>query len=156
MSAGELVLHAVDEGQGSPVLVLHGFTGSVHSMGEIAAGLRDRHRVLRLDLIGHGESPAPEDAAAYSMERSVAQISAALEAHGIERAHVIGYSMGGRAALALAAWQPERVRSAILIGASAGLADPAARAARIRDDAALAAKIERDGLDEANLRGSAE
>ena len=147
MSGPELALHGIDEGRGTPLLLLHGFTGSTQSMAGIAAGLRERQRVLRLDLVGHGESPAPRQPAAYSMERCVAQIAAALDSHAIERAHVIGYSMGGRAALALAAWRPERVNSALLIGTSAGLADPAARAARVRADEALAQRIERDGLE---------
>ncbi|MBW2269624.1 MAG: 2-succinyl-6-hydroxy-2,4-cyclohexadiene-1-carboxylate synthase [Deltaproteobacteria bacterium] len=147
MSAPELALHGVEEGRGSPLLVLHGFTGSSESMAGVAAGLSGRHRVLRLDLLGHGESAAPREPAAYSMERCVAQISAALDARAIERAHVIGYSMGGRAALALAAWRPERVRSALLVGASAGLADPKAREARVRDDEALAQRIESEGLE---------
>jgi 2-succinyl-6-hydroxy-2,4-cyclohexadiene-1-carboxylate synthase len=147
MSAAELALHAIDEGRGTPVLVLHGFTGSALSMEAVAAGLRDEHRVLRLDLVGHGASPAPATPTEYSMQRCVAQIAAALDAHGIDRAHVVGYSMGGRAALALAAWRPQRVRSALLVGTSAGLADPTARAARVRDDEALADRIERDGLE---------
>jgi 2-succinyl-6-hydroxy-2,4-cyclohexadiene-1-carboxylate synthase len=146
MSPAELALHGIDEGRGAALLLLHGFTGSSESMAELGAGLRLRHRVLRLDLVGHGESPAPRELEAYSMERCVAQIVAALDARGIERAHVIGYSMGGRAALALAAWQPERVNSTLLVGASAGLADPAARAARIADDEALAERIESGGL----------
>ena len=147
MSAPPLALHGIEAGRGTPLLVLHGFTGSTESIGGIAAGLHGRYRVLRLDLVGHGKSPAPHQPAAYSMERCVAQIADALDARAIERAHVIGYSMGGRAALALAAWRPERVNSMLLIGTSAGLADPKARAERVRDDEALAQRIERDGLE---------
>lgn len=142
-----VVLHARVDGDGPPVLVLHGFTGSGESMSELAAGLRDRWRVVRLDLVGHGESDAPHAAAEYTMECCVDQVAAALDSLGIAATHVIGYSMGGRTALALAAWRPERVRSAILIGASAGLADAGARAERRRADEALAVDIERDGLD---------
>jgi len=142
-----VALHARVDGDGPPVLVLHGFTGSGESTSELAAGLRDRWRVVRLDLVGHGESDAPHAAAEYTMERCVDQVAAALDSLGIGSAHVIGYSMGGRTALALAAWRPERVRSAILVGASAGLADAAARAERRRADEALAVRIEQDGLD---------
>jgi len=142
-----VALHTRVEGDGLPVLVLHGFTGSSESMSEIAVGLRDRWRVVRLDLVGHGESPAPHGAADYTMERCVDQVTGRLDALGIDSAHVIGYSMGGRAALALAAWRPERLRSAILVGASAGLADAGARAERRRADEALATRIEREGLE---------
>ena len=148
MSATQIVLHGIESGRGTPLLVLHGFTGSTESMTGVAAGLSRRYRVLQLDLIGHGKSPAPREPTAYSMESCVAQIADALAAREIERAHVIGYSMGGRAALALTAWRPELVSSALLIGTSAGLADPAARAARIRADEALAQRIERDSLED--------
>lgn len=142
-----VALHARVEGEGAPVLVLHGFTGSSESMDGVAAGLCDRWQTVRLDLVGHGESEAPRDAAEYTMERCIEQVTAALDRLGIGSAHVVGYSMGGRAALALAAWHPGRVRSAILVGACAGLADAAARAERRRADEALADRIEREGLD---------
>ena len=103
---------------------------------------------MRLDLVGHGRSDAPQDALEpYTMESCVAQVAGALDALGIPQAHVLGYSMGGRVGLALCAWRPERVRSALLIGASAGLEEAGARAARRRQDEALAERIEREGLE---------
>ena len=101
VDASGVGVRAVVEGSGAPVLVLHGFTGRAESMEPVAAGLRGAFRVVRLDLVGHGESDAPRDAAPYSMERCVDQVAAALDALGISRAHVIGYSMGGRTALSL-------------------------------------------------------
>jgi len=134
------------EGAGPPLLLLHGFTQSGRSLAPLAAGLRDAYRCLRVDLLGHGASDAPLDASAYAMERCTAQLAALLDALGIGRAHVFGYSMGGRAALALAALRAERVASLLAVGASAGIEDAAARAARVRDDEALAARIEREGV----------
>ncbi|HJO24030.1 MAG: 2-succinyl-6-hydroxy-2,4-cyclohexadiene-1-carboxylate synthase [Myxococcota bacterium] len=142
-----IALHAKVEGVGAPVVVLHGFTGSSESMSGLVTGLRDRWRVMSLDLIGHGASPAPRDTAHYTMERCVDQVAATLDRLDTGPAHVIGYSMGGRSALALAAWRPESVRSAILVGASAGLASADARADRRRTDEALADRIEREGLE---------
>ncbi|MCX5736977.1 MAG: 2-succinyl-6-hydroxy-2,4-cyclohexadiene-1-carboxylate synthase [Proteobacteria bacterium] len=139
-------LFVVEEGQGTPVLVLHGFTGSSASMSGVAGALRDRHRVVRVDLVGHGRSDAPQHVAAYRIERCVAQLASVLDALTIPRAHVLGYSMGGRVALALAALLPARVASVLAIGARAGFEDPAERTARVRDDEALAARIERDGV----------
>jgi 2-succinyl-6-hydroxy-2,4-cyclohexadiene-1-carboxylate synthase len=173
VEAGGLRLHAALEGDGPPLLVLHGFTGSTESMEGVAAGLRDSFRGVRLDLVGHGRSDAPELALPslgsaslggpaspgladfpspgslepYTMESCVAQVAGALDALGIPQAHVLGYSMGGRVGLALCAWRPERVRSALLIGASAGLEEAGARAARRRQDEALAERIEREGLE---------
>jgi 2-succinyl-6-hydroxy-2,4-cyclohexadiene-1-carboxylate synthase len=179
VEAGGLRLHAALEGEGPPLLVLHGFTGSSESMEGVAAGLRDAFSSVRLDLVGHGRSEAPQPCSSswsslgsaslrgpaspglagrsslgsgdsldpYAMQSCVAQVAEALLALGIPQAHVLGYSMGGRVALALCAWRPERVRSALLIGASAGLEDAGARAARRREDEALAARIEREGLE---------
>lgn len=147
MSRSAVRLHVASSGRGTPVAVLHGFTGSGESMAEVAAALDAHHRVLCVDLVGHGRSPAPDDPAEYSMRRCVAQVVDALDRANAARVHLLGYSMGGRTALALAAWHPERVRSALLVGASAGIADPAARAARIRQDEVLAERIETEGIE---------
>jgi len=142
-------LRAVVEGPESapPVLVLHGFTGSAESMACVAAPLADDHRVARLVLVGHGESDAPDDVAPYAMDACTRQVAAAAIALGFERPHLVGYSMGGRTALATAVAFPDRFASVSLIGATAGIADEADRAARIAADEALADRIERDGLE---------
>ena len=144
-SAG-IRLHRCVEGSGPPLLLLHGFSGSSESLDDAASRLQHRFQTIRLDLIGHGRSPSPTDPSAYSMQSCVAQIVDALDELGIESAHVLGYSMGGRVALALGAWQPERVRSALLVGASAGLADARRRVERVARDEALASRIESGGL----------
>jgi 2-succinyl-6-hydroxy-2,4-cyclohexadiene-1-carboxylate synthase len=146
IATGGVNLHAVVEGDGPPVVILHGFTGGAASMAGAAAGLRERHRVIRIDLVGHGESDAPRDGAAYRMESCVDQVAGVVDALDARPAHFIGYSMGGRVALALCLWRPELAASAILIGARAGIADEGERAARVRDDRALADRIEREGV----------
>lgn len=145
-AAGGFRLHVELEGAGPPVVVLHGFTGSGRSMSGVSCMLSASHRTLRIDLPGHGRSDAPRDRNAYSMERCLAQLEAVLAALDVRRAHWLGYSMGGRVALAFAVAHPERVRSALLVGPRAGIADPEARAARVRDDEALASRIEREGV----------
>jgi 2-succinyl-6-hydroxy-2,4-cyclohexadiene-1-carboxylate synthase len=146
VDAAGVRLHVAIEGSGPDVLLLHGFTGSGRGMAGVAAGLRDAWRTLRLDLPGHGRSEAPHAVAAYAMPSCVAQVVAALDALGARRPHLVGYSMGGRVALALAAAAPERFASATLIGASAGIADPRERAARRSADEALARRIESEGI----------
>ena len=115
-------------------------------MAAIAKGLSDSYRTLSLDLIGHGRSDAPPDPAAYSMPRCVGQVASVLDELDVRDAHLIGYSMGGRVGLALCAAQAKRIASALLIGARPGFADREARAARIRDDEALAERILREGI----------
>ena len=142
-------LRAVVEGpeSGRPVLVLHGFTGSAESMEGVASPLAADRRVARLELVGHGASDAPEAVAPYAMEACARQVVAAASALGFERPHLVGYSMGGRTALATAVAHPGRFSSVTLIGATAGIADEGERAARIAADEALADRIEREGLE---------
>jgi len=142
-------LRAVVEGPatGRPVLVLHGFTGSAESMQGVASPLATDARVARLELLGHGESEAPEDVAPYTMDAVARQVVQAGAALGFERPHLVGYSMGGRTALATAVAYPDHFASVTLIGATAGIADEAERAARITADEALADRIEHEGLE---------
>ena len=139
-------LHAIVEGDGTPVVLLHGFTGSAASLADTAAGLRDHHRTIRIDLVGHGESDAPRDATAYDMRSCADQVAGVTLALDARPAHFIGYSMGGRVALALCVWRPDLVASALVIGARAGIDDAAERAVRVRHDCALADRIEREGV----------
>jgi 2-succinyl-6-hydroxy-2,4-cyclohexadiene-1-carboxylate synthase len=147
IDAGGVRLHVAEMGSGTPVVLLHGFTGSARAMARVAEGLCGSHRILSVDLIGHGRSSAPRDAAAYSMTACVGQLAAALDELGVRDAHWIGYSMGGRVALAFGVAHPARVASALLVGASAGIRDLQQRADRARDDEALAERIEREGVE---------
>jgi 2-succinyl-6-hydroxy-2,4-cyclohexadiene-1-carboxylate synthase len=133
------------------LVVLHGFTGSIESMeGTIRALAKDRSRpgsLWAVDLVGHGESDCPGLPDAYSMDACVDQVVDALNAVGLQRADWLGYSMGGRVALSAAVRRPERVRRAVLVGASPGIAASGARAARVRDDEALAARLLDRGIE---------
>ncbi|MHB8377004.1 MAG: 2-succinyl-6-hydroxy-2,4-cyclohexadiene-1-carboxylate synthase [Dehalococcoidia bacterium] len=141
-----LHLNVETAGEGVPLLLLHGFSGSAATWepyAEAWAGFR----TIAVDLIGHGASDAPPDESRYTMTRCVADLSALLDALGVGRAAVLGYSMGGRVALHLALAAPERVAALILEGASPGIEDPAERRARVASDRALADDIERDGVE---------
>jgi 2-succinyl-6-hydroxy-2,4-cyclohexadiene-1-carboxylate synthase len=131
-----------DDASGTPVLALHGFTGSGADWAPIATGLGVP--VLAPDLLGHGDSPAPLDAEAYAMDRVVEQVLAWC---GPSSAwSVLGYSMGGRVALRLALRLGPRLRRLALVGASPGIEDAAARHERAERDAALADAIEARGM----------
>lgn len=135
-----------EHGRGAPVLLLHGFTGSSADWGGLMAALGDRYRLIAPDLPGHGGSAAPDDPERYGMARVAADLTALLDRMDAARAHLLGYSMGGRLALYLAVSAPERWRSVILESTSPGLADPAEREARRWRDEALADEIEREGI----------
>ena len=122
-------------GGGPPVVLVHGFSQTRHSWGPLLPHLEGRSLVLP-DLPGHGS--AGHDAADLTE-------TARLVAETGGRAVYIGYSMGGRVALRLALDHPEDTLALVLIGATAGIDDPAERAARRRADTALADRIEQGG-----------
>lgn len=115
-----------DSGAGEAVVLIHGFTrtAAAWTASGFAAGLTRNHRVLALDCRGHGRSDRPTGPAAYGacMADDVLRL---LDHTGVDAAHVIGHSMGGRIALRLAATRPDRVRSAVLIASGGTLASRA-------------------------------
>jgi 2-succinyl-6-hydroxy-2,4-cyclohexadiene-1-carboxylate synthase len=134
-------------GSGPPVLLLHGFTGTMENWQPHTAVLAESFRVLAVDLPGHGQTSAPADPARYRMEQVAADLAQFVSDLTGRPANLLGYSMGGRLALYLAIHYPALVRSLILESASPGLDDVAARQVRIRQDEALAGRIEREGIE---------
>lgn len=132
----------------SPTLVmLHGFTGSAAGWGSHLDTLAaDGRRVIALDLPGHGQSAAPDDPRCYTIEYCQQIILTALQELSVGRGEAVlmGYSMGGRIALYTAF--SGFFRALVLESASPGLADPVEREQRRMSDEALAASIERDGV----------
>ncbi len=133
-------------GEGPALVILHGFTESAHAWSEVAASMTSASRIIRIDLVGHGASDAPDDEAAYTMDACVAQLARIAAELGLRRATWLGYSLGGRVALHLAAAHPALVRSLILESTSPGIPGAAERAARRAADAALAARIRAGGV----------
>jgi 2-succinyl-6-hydroxy-2,4-cyclohexadiene-1-carboxylate synthase len=142
-----LRLHVERAGDGPALLLLHGFTGSAESWAPLRATLGGRWTTIAVDLPGHGRSSAPDDPARYALPRVADDLAAVLDALAIERAAVLGYSMGGRTALHFALRHPARVAALVLESASPGAGDAAERAARLASDAALADAVEREGVE---------
>jgi 2-succinyl-6-hydroxy-2,4-cyclohexadiene-1-carboxylate synthase len=134
-------------GSGPPLVLLHGFTGSAANWEPHLAAFERHFSVYAIDIIGHGQSDAPIDLMHYRMEQAVDDLRALLDRLDLASIALLGYSMGGRVALQLALAAPERIRALVLESASPGIAEPVERAARVRADEALAASIERDGLE---------
>ena len=106
-----LELHAETTGQGAPLLLLHGLFGSATNWRSVARALGDRHEVHALDLRNHGASPWADTMGYREMADDV---RALLDRQGIDQASVLGHSMGGKVAMALALSHPERVRRLIV------------------------------------------
>ena len=109
------------------VLLLHGLGSSADDWALQTPALIERYRVLAVDLPAHHRSARPRGA--FSVERMAAMVDALLETLGIARAHVVGLSLGGCVALALALGAPARVRSLVVVNGFARLRPSGLRAA---------------------------
>ncbi len=140
-------LATATRGSGEPVVVVHGFTGSGEAMAPLVDRL-DGWRRIAVDLPGHGRSSAPAKLSCYSVEALAESVAGLAAAVPDGPCHVVGYSMGGRIALALAAAHPHVCRSLTLVSATAGIDDQAERARRRQADEALADRIGQHGLEQ--------
>lgn len=117
------------------VVLLHGFTHTGASWDPVVSALGERYRAVAIDIRGHGSASGREPVALEGVLEDLAAVAPG-------RFTLVGYSMGGRIALHAALALPERIERLVLIGASPGIADPAEREARLRDDERLAGEIE--------------
>ena len=131
-------------GDGPPVTLLHGFTQSGRSWRELVSRMPEGWKWIVPDLRGHGQT-VTRPGAPCSMDACTDDLVALWEEMDIGRTHLVGYSMGGRLALHVAAKRPERLLSLLTVGAHAGLDDDA-RVGRQRGDEALAERIEKEGI----------
>jgi pimeloyl-ACP methyl ester carboxylesterase len=116
-----------DIGSGAPVMFLHGFALDRTMWAAQTSALAGQSRCLAIDIRGFGESPP---APPFSMDRYADDAVAVLDAAGMERATVVGLSMGGYTAFALWRRHAERVRALVLADTKAGVDGPDARARR--------------------------
>ena len=117
--AAGVAVRYVDEGSGVPVVLVHCFGGDFDSQFAatgIFPALVQAHRVLGMGLRGHGKSGKPHDPRAYGAQMTL-DIVRLLDHAGVERAHVVGYSMGAHLVAQLLTLAPERMLSATLGGA---------------------------------------
>ena len=107
-----------DRGAGPVVVMLHGFGASSFSWRAVDSALADRFRVLSVDLSGFGYTERPRGKEPYTRDGQGQLVLGVLDVLGIERAHLVGHSYGGAIAMALAARQPERFDSLVLVDAA--------------------------------------
>jgi 2-succinyl-6-hydroxy-2,4-cyclohexadiene-1-carboxylate synthase len=145
LDVGDASLSYFVTGEGRPVTLLHGFTQRGHSWHEVIARMSEGWRWIVPDLRGHGDTQIWKGAAC-TMDACTKDLVKLWDALEVEKSHLVGYSMGGRLALHIAARRPDRVLSVLTIGAHAGLEEDA-RQGRRQGDEALAARIEQDGIE---------
>lgn len=115
------------EGEGSPILLVHGFA-STHQVNWVATSwsrtlIEAGYRVIMADGRGHGASDKPHDAADYALEAMAGDVVALLDHLGEPGADLMGYSMGGMVSLVAAATYPERFDHVIAAGVGERLLD---------------------------------
>ena len=102
-----MILHAVDSGGGgAAVVILHGLFGAASNFGVVQRRLSETHRVIAVDLRNHGQSPHDKAMGYTVMAADVAETLASL---GVGSCAVVGHSMGGKVAMALALTMPSTV-----------------------------------------------
>lgn len=124
---GPVELAYLDEGEGEPIVLVHGFASSKEvnwvQPGWFATLTGAGRRVIALDNRGHGTSTKLYDPAEYHTERMAQDVHALLDHLDIGRADVLGYSMGARITAFLSRAHPERVRAAVFGGLGMHLVD---------------------------------
>jgi len=145
LEGADVRLNYFDAGEGSPVTLLHGFTQSGRSWQGVITAMPQGWRWVVPDLRGHGETRT-RSGVECTMDGCLADLEMLWDHLGVQRTHLVGYSMGGRLALHAAARKPERLLSLLTIGAHGGLEEDAREGRRLGDEA-LAQRIENDGLE---------
>src|SRR5215471_5853813 len=111
-------IHYRVEGEGSPLILQHGFTQSIddwYEFGYVNALKRD-YRLILLDARGHGQSDQPHGPSAYALDKRVADVTSVADAMGLGKAHFWGYSMGGWIGFGMAKYAPGRVDRLVIGG----------------------------------------
>ena len=130
-------IHWMEAGEGTPVVLLHGYTSCCDAgwfANGVAKELARDHRVIGIDARGHGRSEKPHDPAKYPGDAMPADVIAVLDHLGVRKAHFHGYSMGGGIVAHLMARHPDRFISASFGGSGVREEDEAlAKQAAERD-----------------------
>ena len=122
---GAVEIAYLDEGEGDPIVLVHGFASSKNVNWVYPTWVselkKNGRRVIALDNRGHGDSGKLYDPAQYGVETMAGDVTALMDHLGLERADVMGYSLGARMTATLALSQPQRLRSVILGGIGIGM-----------------------------------
>lgn len=113
-------LHVEETGSGTPIVFVHEFAGDQRSWEPQVRHFSRRYRCITFNARGYPPSDVPEDADQYSQVRAADDIRDVLDGLGLDRAHIVGLSMGGFAALHFGIRHPDRARSLVVAGAGYG------------------------------------
>src|SRR5215471_14026616 len=134
-------LYYEDTGTGTPVVFVHEFAGDCRSYAPQIRAFSKRYRCIVFNARGYPPSDVPKDLARYSQEHARDDIRAVLDALKIDKAHIVGLSMGAFATLHFGFAYPARARSLVVAGCGYG-AEPDKRAQFAAEAEAAAKKFE--------------
>ena len=112
----DIQLHFIEQGQGQPMILLHGNGESCDYFEHQIAYFSKQYHVIALDTRGHGQSPRGEKP--FTIKQFAEDLHDFMDEKSIERAHILGFSDGGNIALTFALKYPERIEKLILNGAN--------------------------------------
>lgn len=108
--------HYLDEGTGTPVVLLHGFPDTAHVWRyQVPALTQAGFRVIAPDLRGRGQTDKPEGVEAYRLNAVASDVAALMDALGVERAHIVGHDWGAATAWLFAMLHPQRVNHLVAL-----------------------------------------
>ncbi len=142
-SVGDMEYWYEVHGEGIPIVLLHGFTGSSSTWQRFVRACPSGFKLVTVDLPGHGRTSGEQ---IKSMDACISDLQQLFKSLQLEQFILVGYSMGGRTALSYAIKYPENVAGLVLESASPGLFDAAAREERKNKDEQLALRIEKEGI----------
>jgi pimeloyl-ACP methyl ester carboxylesterase len=134
-------LHYEEVGSGIPIVLVHEFAGDIGAWEGQLRHFGRRYRAIAYNARGYPPSEVPDDVARYSQDRARDDIRSVLDALSIDKAHIVGLSMGGFATLHMGFTYPDRVRSLVVGGCGYG-AEPGKRAQFAAESEASARRFE--------------
>ncbi len=138
-------LYYEEAGSGAPVVFVHEFAGDHRSWEPQVRYFSRRYRCIAFNARGWPPSEVPEDVARYSQARACDDIRSVLDGLKIDKAHIVGLSMGGFATLHFGLTYPSRARSLLVAGAGYG-SEPGEREKFRAEAVVIAAKLEKEGM----------
>jgi len=138
-------LYYEEAGSGAPVVFVHEFAGDHRSWEPQVRYFSRRYRCIAFNARGWPPSEVPENVARYSQARACDDIRSILDGLSIDKAHIVGLSMGGLATLHFGLTYPSRARSLLVAGAGYG-SEPGEREKFREEAVVIAAKLEKEGM----------
>jgi pimeloyl-ACP methyl ester carboxylesterase len=117
---GDVEIHTEVHGEGDPLVLVHGFTGSAHDWDGVVPALSGDRQVVTVEHRGHGRSTNTGDAATYRFDQLVDDLEVVVDHLGLGRFDLLGHSMGGVVSMRYALRHPDRLRSLLLMDTAAG------------------------------------